>query len=538
MKDTLSFLVQSLLQNNKINVDSKELDFQIRSHPSYPSLHAITGVLNHFDIENAAIKVPVTEAILSQLPKTFIAQIKIDTEFHFAFVINKGLQYKIIVSNKKNKTVSLQTFLDQFTGIVVGVEKDETETKEKPYTKNLQPLLFGIATTLFVLLFFMSNPSLMASIHFVLSLIGVGISYLIIQHDLGLSSKIIDTFCSQESKTTNCNAVLNSKGATLYKNVKLSDVSLVYFISLSFASLLLSLTNNSLSSLYLIGLAGLPVVLYSIYYQVNISKNWCVLCLGVASVLTLQASLFFIFNFHFSILNLKSSLLVVLPVITTASIWLFINTKLKQEQAFEKLKIKSSKFKRNFKVFNTLLQQSETVDTVLTTIPEIVLGNKNAPLNITIITNPFCGHCKGVHNILESILKQYHTLFNATVRFNINTSNLESDGVLVSSKLLELFHTKGEQKCLEAMHDIYNKGNAKSWLTKWGTADNAEIYADILQGEYEWCFEKNINFTPEILINGKSFPKAYDRSDLKYFIEDLSEACSVNTQPYQLQNTI
>ena len=36
-----------------------------------------------------------------------------------------------------------------------------------------------------------------------------------------------------------------------------------------------------------------------------------------------------------------------------------------------------------------------------------------------------------------------------------------------------------------------------------------------------------INFTPEILINGKSFPKEYSRTDLIFFIEDLEE----NSQP-------
>lgn len=55
MKDTLSFLVQSLLQKNKIKNDSDELDFQIQSRPSYLSLHAITRELSYSDIENAAI---------------------------------------------------------------------------------------------------------------------------------------------------------------------------------------------------------------------------------------------------------------------------------------------------------------------------------------------------------------------------------------------------------------------------------------------------------------------------------------------------
>ncbi|WP_055447813.1 vitamin K epoxide reductase family protein [Lacinutrix mariniflava] len=538
MKDTLSFLVQSLLQKNKIKIDAEELGFQIQSHPSYPSLHAITGVLNHFDIDNIATRVAIDKDTLEQLPPSFIAQLNTENDTDFALVIKKDKNYKTIFSNKKSKTISETIFLEQFTGILVAVEKDDTKQIIQTNTTNLQKPLFIIALLLFSVLFFKSSPNFTETFYFLTTSIGITITYLIIQHDLGLDSKIVDSICSQESKTTNCNAVLNSKGATLYKNIKLSDVSFIYFISICIASLLLLLTNMSLNILYLISLVGLPIVAYSIYYQVKVSKNWCVLCLGIASVLVLQAATFFFTTFSFSVLSLTSILLIGFSFITIAYIWMFISSKLKQEQGFKKLKIESSKFKRNFDLFNTLLQQSEAVDTTLTNTTEIVLGNKNAPLNITVITNPFCGHCKSAHNMVESLLKTHHKEINITIRFNINTSNPESDGVLVSSRLLELFHTKGELKCLEAMHEIYNNADAKSWLKTWKKSNNAEIYKEILEAEYNWCLDNNINFTPEILVNGQSYPKAYERSDLTYFIEELNESCHVNTLTKQLQNTI
>lgn len=523
MKDNLSFLVQSLLQKNKILIDSEELSFQIQSHPSYPSLHAITGVLIHFDIKNIATRVPVDKDTLAQLPISFIAQVKTENVTDFALIIKKSKNYKVILSNKKSETISETAFLEKFTGILVAVEKDDTKQTDKTLTTNFQKPLFILALILFSVLFFKSSPNFTEIFYFLTTLIGATISYLIIQHDLGLDSKIVDSICTQESKTTNCNAVLNSKAATLYKNIKLSDVSLVYFVSISIASLLLLLTNTPLNTLYLISLAGIPIVIYSIYYQVKVSKNWCVLCLGIASVLVLQAATFFFTTFSFSVLNLNSILLIAFSFITIASIWLFISSKLKQEQEFKNLKIASSKFKRNFDLFNTLLQQSETVNTEIKNTSEIVLGNKNAPLNITIITNPFCGHCKSAHNMVESLLKTHHNELNVTVRFNINTSNPKSDGVLVSSRLLELFHTEGELKCLEAMNDIYNSAAAASWLSKWSKPNQTEIYKDILETQYNWCLDSNINFTPEILINGKSFPKAYSKSDLAFFMDDLVE---------------
>src|SRR5690606_2288355 len=205
MQDHLTFLIQSLLIKNKIFLDYNELDLQIQSHPSYPSLHAISGVLNHFNIENVAIRVPVNKETLDQLPASFMAQIRRNNSNVFALVLKKGKSYKIILSNKENEIISEATFLEQFTGILVSVEKDETNTTNHINATNFQKPLFLIAIILFSILFFKYSSSLNASIYFILSLVGISISYLIIQHDLGLSSKIMDSICSQESKTTNCN---------------------------------------------------------------------------------------------------------------------------------------------------------------------------------------------------------------------------------------------------------------------------------------------------------------------------------------------
>ena len=369
------------------------------------------------------------------------------------------------------------------------------------------------------------------------TIVGIVVSLLIIQHDLGISSKIIDSICSQESKTTNCNAVLNSKGATIYKNIKLSDLSLVYFVAISISAVFINLTTKTISTLYIISLTATPVVIYSIYYQIKISKNWCVLCLTIASVLVSQASIYFFSNSSFSVTDIKTVLIIGFTFITIASIWLFISSKLKQEQDFKKLKIQSSKFKKNFDLFNTLLQKSKKVNTSILNTPEIVFGNLNAPLKVTVVTNPFCGHCKSVHNLIESILKKHHNNINITVRFNINTSNIKSNAVQVTSRLMELLNTEGEIKCLEAMHDIYNDGDIKTWLSKWGTCGDIANYINSLEAENKWCLDNNINFTPAILINSKSYPKAYERTDLIYFIEDLYD--TYNTQKTkQLQGNL
>lgn len=540
MKDTFPFLVQTLLQESKIKIDTDELDFQIKSHPSYPSIHAITGVLTHFNIENVALRVPIKVDTLFQLPVVFLAQIKNSQSTHFVLVNRKGANYNLIFNTKENQTVDQLTFLEQFTGIIIAVEKDDNSTEVHTKTKNYSGLFFYFAFILFLGLFFFISTDYLASIHFYLSIIGVVISALIVQHDLGISSKIVDTICSQESKTTNCDTVLNAKGAFVFNNLKLSDVSIIYFTAVSLSWFLIGLNQTSYNILFFFSLFATPAILYSIYYQIAIAKTWCMLCLGIASVLFLQAILLLFTPFSISEIPVLSfsNVLIVLSFMAIGFSWVFIASKLKKEQELNALKIESTKFKRNFELFHTLLNQSKTLRTGIPSTSEIVFGSKKAPLNITIITNPFCGHCKPVHNLVEDILKKYHDQVVIYIRFNINPCDSERDAVKITGRLLEIYHLEGEINCLKAMHDIYSDYTAEQWLEKWGDCGELNQYINVLKSESNWCKTSNINFTPEILINGKSFPKAYNRSDLIYFIEDLSDCCSTPSETLELKHSI
>ena len=199
--------------------------------------------------------------------------------------------------------------------------------------------------------------------------------------------------------------------------------------------------------------------------------------------------------------------------------------KLKSLKELSQSKLDYFRFKRNFNLFNTLLETSKAIDTSIAETSEIVIGNKNVPLNITIITNPFCGHCKSVHTLVEDIYKKYPDKVQINLRFNINTIDKGNDEVKVTTRLLEIFKKSDDLVCLDAMHDIYNGMKTEDWLNKWQNCYEKEKYISVLNNQSEWCKSNEINFTPEILINGRSFPKEYNRSDLIYFIEELEECC-------------
>ena len=89
---------------------------------------------------------------------------------------------------------------------------------------------------------------------------------------------------------------------------------------------------------------------------------------------------------------------------------------------------------------------------------------------------------------------------------------------------MHIYRMQGQETCLKAMEDAYNRLNPKEWLDTWTQSDlDFDRYYTSLETQKAWCTDHKINFTPEILVNGYSFPKEYDRADISFFIEDLHE---------------
>jgi uncharacterized membrane protein len=529
VKDALSYQVQQLLKENKLSVDFDELSFQIKSHSTYPSLHAVTGVLDHFNIENLALDVPVTPNTLEQLPNTFLAQVKIEEHKQFAIVTKIKNGYRLIFDSKDKKTISLSEFLNQFTGILLAVDKDETPINiNKSNTKSILTKSFLACSAILIgLLFINSNPDLTQFIFLTLSILGIYVTINILKQEQGETSVLGNAFCSNPTEKKNCNAVLSSKGATIFEGLKLGDMSFIYFTGLGLATFLLIINNNSIFVTQLISFIVLPITIYSVYYQALVIKKWCFLCLSIVGLMWLQASLSIVTlvtNF-----DLTSILVTLLSFTSIGALWFILSKLIKNNKSLTQTKVNYFKFKRNFELFNNQFNKSRIINTQIDDIEEIVYGDINSNFNITIITNPMCGHCKAVHILAQDILRRYSDSVKLTIRFNINPNDPLSSAVKITTRLLELHYENGHETSLKAMDDIYGDYTTEQWLKKWDECTQPKKYLLILQNEYSWCTDNSINFTPDILINGQSYPKVYDRKDLIYFIEDLIEQFEINS---------
>jgi hypothetical protein len=116
----------------------------------------------------------------------------------------------------------------------------------------------------------------------------------------------------------------------------------------------------------------------------------------------------------------------------------------------------------------------------------------------------------------------------------LRTFEREDELYQITSQLLHIYHTKGKAACLHNLSELYKEN---SDLKKW--IDGEDIHFkpssdSILLEQQEWCAANNINFTPALYLNGNPYPKEYDRTDLTYFIDDLSEKLNTKISTEQL----
>lgn len=527
MENTLFFILKNFLKKENFKVNLKELKFQLLSHPSYPSLHSLTGVLSHLGIKNLALEVPVDMYTLQQTPDNFIS---LTQDRQFMMVSRVGSKFELLLENKERKIKDATDFLKDWSGIVVAAEIDGENTKlsnEAPNNK-LSYAIYSLTGFLLIGFFIGWNPDWLQTLQLSLALSGLLISILIVNRELGFKSKVGDAFCS-DGESTSCDEVLNSKGASLFNFLKLSDLSVIYFLGLVITWLLVLAFGKTNSIIILLTTLTIPVTLYSIYYQYTIVKKWCPLCLGIVAVLWTQFGTFLMGGAGIKdiSLNFGNSVIALFSFLLATSIWVFIRPLLHGRHELGKLKIEHYKFKRNFDLFLSVLNKGVHLEPNLPTFAgrEIVLGNVHANVSILLVTSPQCFYCKSAHKELEKVLDKNPDDINLVIRFNVNAKEKEDIGNRVCSRLLELYETQPAKTLLKAMGEAYAEdSDLPKWLLDWGEPINHEDYSTILHEQQQWCIEKEVHFTPAVYINGKEFPKEYQRTDISYFIEDLTES--------------
>lgn len=512
------------LESCKILYSAAFVESRMKSHPDYPALLSFTDTLDELGLMYSAV-----QAEDQHITKMSFPWLAGTPKAVNSFEIIPSLQY---YENNKER------FLNRWDGVAVmvnafqSINNKEHEVFLKGENKTLSNIKIAVGIGLFVFLLantlYFSFPLFLFSL---LSIAGIVICGLIVLHSLGQGNTITEKLCSTE-KSQSCNLVLNSKVAKLANGVGMGDAGLIYFITLFLFAMFGMVSQNTHASLSLLlvpaGLA-LSFTLFSVYYQWKIVKAWCRMCLIVAVIVWLQATIpfgHFIPVKQLSIYELIPVILQFVIAISLASLWLLIKTflRLRIEQRANIIEV--LKWRRNPEIFQSLLYKQSETNTLLPGNPAF-LGNAEATLQFAIVSNPFCRPCATAHQQLDELLKKYSDLVGLSIIFLTRQNDKKEDRRVVAIEHI-LKAIAGENTKEQVLRDWFDNMNLEKFRAKYPSAlENTDI-SFVLREYQQWAAKNYVPHTPIVYLNGYQIPKQYNLEDIKSFVVELSD---ILTQP-------
>lgn len=508
------------LEREEIQLDKSEFLYQLQSHPDYPSLLATSDTLSFFNISNFAARVQFDE--IEHLPDRFVAVLSENLSNPHLYLIEKKNNIFYIIQSRNNIEISKDELKSRWNNIVLIVEKDEEENIMEDKKQRGYWFLSLLCLVLFATIFFLFEVNFQIFSFFIFPMIGLLLSIVALKDLFGAKSKLINNFCNITASTS-CETVVNSHKWKIFRTVNFSDLSIVFFSSQFVGLFVLILSDNSnafFSIQKILLLISLPVILVSLYYQKIIEKKWCPICLLIIGVILFEMMYTFLFQMGSFVISYKPLIVFAFISSTLVLIWSVLKKVLAQQKKLQEFQFKANRFLRNYEVFKNSLLSKERIK-----IPysPIILGNKDGKTQITVITNPFCGHCKEVHEILDKILEKHsdHLFVKIIFKANIEIETVENR--VFFQNLMGIYFEKGEAHFREALSHWFKILNVNTWLQFYKLESDAKKVEEFYNSQNDWCKENNINYTPAIFINGYEYPNVYERSNLEFFINELND---------------
>ncbi len=542
-RTNLSNVVVQYIRQLNAPVTAATLKESLEQNPYYPSLYSISNTFNRFNIEN--ISFTATEESLEELQPPFITYCS-DQSTGNDFVLVTAItaaQVSYLAESGKSKIISRADFLKQWQKIVFAAEAN-AQSGEKDYTLKVKiekaratkrSLGYaGIAVLIGLLVYWLisgTNNTIAAAGIAIIKLAGVAATLLLLIYEIDKTNSFVKNICTA-GKQTDCDAVLNSK-AGKFLGMSWGEMGFFYFAATTLFLLLPGLSFiNKLPWLAIAGTMAAPYIVFSIYYQYKVVKQWCPLCLAVQAVLLMEL-IWAIANFW---LNknypLQSSLssspfpplsgeiegapwamigwAVLLPII----FWYLLKPIL---LAAKDAPIYNAAYKRllyNPDIFNSLLQQQPVAPTGWQQLG-INIGNPNAKNTILKVCSPYCAPCAKAHPVLEEIIKHNKDV-NVKVIFTATNAETSMAGKPVKH-LLAIAALENAQLTEQALDDWYlaDKKDYEVFAGKYPMNGEIKIQESKIDAMSKWCDAAEITATPTIYINGKRLPETYSIEQLK-----------------------
>jgi uncharacterized membrane protein len=517
-------IISSFLPSIGVPVSKRYCEKLITSHAEFPSLLSVVDTLDRLGIPH----------VVGKVEKEKIG------ELEFPYLLQVETTKTNLIEIRSAKDLE-STFMKYWSGIVLKLEPTQSikdpesnraYVKEK-FRKTLQWVLSITSGAIFLWSFAnSSSPGLWALL--ATALPGVGIGYLLVAKELGIRFEAVETFCTT-GKKSDCDAVLSSDGAKLFGTVKLSDAVLAFFVFqvvyLSIAAVWSNALSAILLSLGVVSVVSLAAVGYSLYYQKFVLNAWCRLCLLVDVVLVTQVA---IFGYLGTITDLQS-VVITLPAIAVGIIVfvmiacavLLVKAEIESRNEVFYEGSRGTTVKNSPDVFLHLLSRQELAAPDPTG-EEMVIGNPDAPLSITMVGNLHCNPCGLQHKKLEEMFEILPDKFKVNLRLFKSRSE-EGNAITSNQYVIQYWYrflrdqVDEQRRTLKLLHDWYEDMDLEKFQKKYPMTpiEDFEPAIAIENQNYDWIEKSRIIKTPTFLIAGRALPKSYYVADLPPLIPGL-----------------
>jgi protein-disulfide isomerase len=498
------------LLNNKVS--RQFCKFEITTHPDYPALTSVTDFLDNGNMEYHAVQTDI--AHINQMHYPLLAHIQ-ERGNNYMYPVISAAQWQADYDTVTKNWSGITLYPAAKTKWVNEANADYVKKEEKQ--KQLQWLLGIICFTFFIASLFVS-PSLGAGATAFLSLIGVVISMLALSSELGYQSQAVKQVCGTLNKG-GCGKVLKSNYAKGIWGVTPADAAVLYFATqliTYFGGLLYKPLHTAVQ---LIALAGIIALVWSIYTQAVKLKEWCALCVGIALVLLLQAVIVLV-NYTAIVIPITALIIFTGLFLVLTAILVPIKQLIKTNTANAVKLAELKKWKVDIHIFKLLWQQEQQVD--ITEWPnDLVIGNANAPVVITVACNPYCGPCAKAHIQLDDLLHSYTDKVKVQVRLMCNAGDITDKRTIAVKAILQNALQIQDKTVLQNMlTDWFDMMDYSNWWQKW-QCNKMQDVTEQMQKHNEWMKNADIQFTPTFFINGRKLPGRYSIVDLELLLPDL-----------------
>ncbi len=511
----ISDVLNKYLKKIGWNISFDLLKSNILMNPNYPGILSITDTLEKLEIEHLALRRSANDLFSEGINAPFLSLMKLP-KVGKDFVLITSFDGNQIVYYYGNsfKSIKKEEFVTDFLNIILIANGNESKTEYSLQNLNesLKKYLpaFLIFFT-FVIIYFIGQFPFTSGLFLLLAakFIGLLASYFLISHEINPKNSFVSSICGVD-ENNHCDKVTKSDGAK-FGVFSMAETGFIYFLT---TILLLAIFRESLNLLQLFSLASIPIIIYSIYYQKFVVKEWCYFCLVIASILIFENLLFL--GLEISTFQLNINYFVVVKYISillfSTLILYVIKPIVLSHIENEVYKPAYYRIKNNSDIFHSLLKLRPTILPGYENIG-FNLGNENSEHQFIEICNAYCEPCSRKHpKLIETIQK-----LDASLKIIFINQSTEQDlGAIIVKHFIAIEKQFGKDKlkeCLEFWHKIEDKNYEKLKAEFPIISEFKETIIEIEKMSL-WCYNAQIQHTPTIYYNGHILPDNYTLDEL------------------------